>query len=174
MDGVEVRLAMPPDAAAIGDVEVSVQGPYEQLHEAALELIRKDLSRIAAGLVLRRTWVATVGQDIVGFAKCSYQDRSTARSRDLPEGWYLSGITVARPWRRKGIGRRLVQVRLDWLHEQTTLVYYNTGLENDASVALHSTFGFERVEPDVLAPAPHGRRTLQRLFRRTGVPDSDP
>jgi ribosomal protein S18 acetylase RimI-like enzyme len=164
-ESVVIRSAVPGDGHGIAIVQTGVDGPYEQPFEQVVPLIEKDLSNIAEGLVFRHTWVAMAQEEIVGFCKCTCRELDPQNFPDLPAGWYLSGITVASTWRRRGISREMVRTRLDWLANQTDAVYYHTGLDNHASVALHHDFGFEEIHGNVLSPAPHGRTSVQRLFR---------
>lgn len=162
--GAFLRMAKPSDARSIALTEVASNGPYPKPFEDIVTLITKDLTRISLNQVRRKVWVALVGDQVVGFAICSHRDKNDMFP-DLPQGWYLSGVTVAPNWRRKGIGRRLVLARIHWRQSQTSTIYYNTEIHNQASEAMHREFGFVQIQSHVLSPAPQGRKTRQRLFR---------
>ena len=57
-------------------------------------------------------FVAVSGGDIVGCAAVRKRERVG----------YLYGLAVDKPWRRRGIGHALTEVRLDWLREQNAQV----------------------------------------------------
>ncbi|WP_454226258.1 GNAT family N-acetyltransferase [Propioniciclava flava] len=63
--------------------------------------------------------------------------------RNAPDGWYLSGVVIAPDARRRGLGRRLTQERIDWALERGSAVYYVVAASNWASRALHGELGFE-------------------------------
>ena len=66
---------------------------------------------------------------------------------------YLQRVAVATDHRRRGIARDLVADALRWMHERRRLhALVNTGVGNEAALALYSDFGFERLD-DVLTIA---------------------
>jgi len=162
---VQFRVAESPDALAISGVETAVYGPYSEPLLETLDLISSELSGIASGEIPRKTWVAEAAGKIVGFAKCRLVPPHDQEVLNVSDGWMLSGVTVEQKWRRRGIGRQMVQLRLDWLAERTSTVFYSTGLSNHASVRLHTGFGFVELDTPMMAPSPSGKPTLQRWFR---------
>ena len=139
-----------------------VYGPYEKRlgkpHEEVVQMISK------AQNIDRPAWVAEVNGEIVAYAKVTDKDIREKKDQAILPGWVLSGIAVATPWQRKGIGRRLVQKRLDWLKQHTERVYYTTGPENHSSAALHESFGLVELEKLRMTEGPPGKFTLQRWF----------
>ncbi|MFT5199321.1 MAG: L-amino acid N-acyltransferase YncA [Planctomycetota bacterium] len=91
-------------------------------------------------------FVARAETQILGFAWIS-----RLSPRDLPRGWYLSGIVVAPASRRQGVGLALTQERLRWLGERTRTAFYITSSSNQASIELHEHVGFQEIECDIQA-----------------------
>lgn len=96
-----------------------------------------------------RVFVGTLAGDVVGLAKVS---RLGDDQPSLPGGWYLSGMMVAEPHRRRGIGRRLTEHRIAWLRDRTERIHYFASLRNRASIILHEQLGFEEVRRNIRVP----------------------
>lgn len=62
-----------------------------------------------------------------------------------PAGYYLTGVTVAVPWRRHGLAGRLTRWRMDWAWERDPAVWCFISDENRASLDLHHALGFDLV-----------------------------
>ena len=59
------------------------------------------------------------GPSLVGIAKITrFSPPPDSPPNVAPAGWYLSGVIVAEDHRRRGIGRRLTQARLNWIAER--------------------------------------------------------
>lgn len=154
-----VRRARPEDAAEITRLTCARQGLGESVVRPRIDDELKGLTRDGPGCV----FVAAIGHHLAGFART----RLLEYARDglplvLPEGWYLTGVIVDPPWRRRGLGVVLTSARLDWLRRRTDAAYYVANRTNRASVALHERFGFHEIargfryaraslEPDVSA-----------------------
>lgn len=84
--------------------------------------------------------VAEVDGEVVGLG----QARHVPEGPDgAPGGWYLSGLTVAAGYRRRGLGRRLVLERLARLMARgAEAVHYAAEPDNAATIALHRALGF--------------------------------
>lgn len=105
--------------------------------------------------------VAEVGGRVVGFGQARQVQRSGPSKADSPpNGWYLSGVTVAGEHRRIGVALALTQARLERLGDVP--VHYAAEPENIATISLHERLGFRRAGDITL---PGGDRPLL-LFRR--------
>jgi len=101
----------------------------------------------------QRLWVARHGASTVAFARASRVQRPPACAPNhQPQGWYLSGVIVDPPWRRRGIGKLLTRRRLEFLATRTQEVFYLVNAQNRASIDLHEEFGFEERTRDFVAP----------------------
>jgi transposase len=88
----------------------------------------------------RQFLVAEVDGDVVGFGQMRHVERDDAAPGEAPAGWYMSGVTVAPPFRRRGVGLALTLARLDRLVGEA--VYYAAEPDNEATVRLHEGVGF--------------------------------
>jgi ribosomal protein S18 acetylase RimI-like enzyme len=88
--------------------------------------------------------VAEVAGEVVGFGQARVTENPDNHPLLPPSGWYLSGMTVAPAWRRRGIGEALTRGRLELLAGQATRVHYLADPENIATIALHAKLGFTR------------------------------
>jgi ribosomal protein S18 acetylase RimI-like enzyme len=93
----------------------------------------------------RHFLVALVGRQIAGFGQSRRVVRGGSGDDEAPGGWYLSGVTVAAPHRRKGIGHRLTAERLQRLRPLTDVVHYAADPAGEATIAMHEAFGFRQV-----------------------------
>ncbi len=113
----------------------------------------------------RRSFVEILGRDdqhtvvavhddrVVAYASTAYlrlSDRTGAVN--APDAWYLTGVVVAPEVRRRGVGRRLTEARLDWLAARTDAVWYFAAALNRASLDLHAELGFQEVTRDFAVP----------------------
>lgn len=101
--------------------------------------------RIAQALDGERSVVvlARVGAEIAAYANAAYLP---AHPEDgAPGGYYLTGVTVARRWRRRGLGGLLTRWRMDWVWEREQSVWCFVSSQNRASLDLHRRLGFEVV-----------------------------
>ncbi len=85
--------------------------------------------------------VAVVEGEIVGFGQMRLVRRDVGVEDQPPSGWYLSGVTVAPGYRRRGIGVALTRARLDRL--QGEVVYYAAEPDNEPTIRLHERLGFQ-------------------------------
>lgn len=146
--GLLVRDAAVLDAAGIARIDAHWTGRKAEEIEP---LVRSDLDAIAQGAVERYTCVGVIQDAVVAYGRCAFLRQYSG----LPDGWYLIGLFVAPASRRRGIGQRLIQHRLDWLSRRTDTVYYFTAEDNLASIDVHSRFGFREVSRG-LAVSPPG------------------
>ncbi len=93
----------------------------------------------------RHLLVALVGRQIAGFGQSRRVVRRGSGDDEAPDGWYLSGVTVAAPYRRRGIGHRLTAERVERLRPLTDVVHYAADPAGEATIAMHEAFGFHQV-----------------------------
>lgn len=99
----------------------------------------------------RRLWVATTGRRVVAYGRLGRHDPAEDLGTN-PAGWYLDGLIVAGPWRRRGIGAALTGRRLEWLSGRTGAAYYVANENNLSSIALHAAFGFVEIARGIRFP----------------------
>lgn len=96
--------------------------------------------------------VAEVDGVVAGHAAARWLSIDAKLARVVTDGWYLTGLLVDPAYRRRGLGRRLVQARLDWLDARTDCSWFFAAATNPASLALHEPFGFVEVTRDFTVP----------------------
>jgi ribosomal protein S18 acetylase RimI-like enzyme len=140
--GVVVRPAAMGDVHAIARISADREGEDIDKHIAGC---RRELAGGEAGrrlLVL----VAELDGNVIGFGKARYiAEKGAAGGAASPGGWYLTGVVVAPPFRRRGVGSRLTVERLRWIAERSRCAYYFSNAENRVSIALHDRLGFSEV-----------------------------
>lgn len=85
--------------------------------------------------------VAERNTRVWGYGKAEWLD-PRAHGGDAPVGWYLTGLVVAPPARRRGVGTVLTHSRLERLRSVTPEVWYFANVRNRATIALHERHGF--------------------------------
>ena len=145
-----VRRAGPNDTSAIAEIAFERDGGIleEHRHGAAAEIELQGMDK-PTRLVL----VAVTNGVIAGFGRARYSLTPEGESsEEFPEGWYLSGVSVAPRFRRHGVGLRLTEERILWVAERATVVRYFASLQNRASIALHEKLGFKEVRRATFHP----------------------
>jgi aminoglycoside 6'-N-acetyltransferase I len=137
-----VRYAISEDAEAMGRLSADREGGDAAAHVAGC---RRAIERCRMGrtsLVL----VAESEHGIIGFGKVKHLSEERPDGGGVtPEGWYLTGVVVDPRFRRRGVGARLTEVRLQWISERSRFAYYFSNARNPVSIALHERFGFIEV-----------------------------
>ncbi|WP_245544738.1 GNAT family N-acetyltransferase [Mobilicoccus pelagius] len=88
---------------------------------------------------------------VAGYGKATLLNMEGARN--APPGWYLTGVVVDPPFRRRGVGERLTRTRLDELRRRGVPdVRYFANARNLASLRLHERLGFREVTRDFSVP----------------------
>ena len=82
---------------------------------------------------------AKVEGNVIGFGRARSLKCLDA---EVPQGWYLMGIIIADPYRRRGIATELTRLRLAWIAEHAGEAYYFANSLNLASIDLHRRLGF--------------------------------
>ena len=111
--------------------------------------------------------------DVVGYGWVSYLTPVEHGGRNAPDGWYLSGVVVAPAFRRRGVGRRLTQARVEWVLERGEPAFYAVSGSNRASRALHAELGFRELTDDFTIPGVVFGRGDGILCRVDARPDAE-
>jgi ribosomal protein S18 acetylase RimI-like enzyme len=96
--------------------------------------------------------VAEVDGVVAGHAGAAWLSFDSELADNVKDGWYLTGIVVEPAQRRRGIGRSLVQARLDWLASRADRAWYFASAQNQASLLLHRGLGFSEVSRRFTVP----------------------
>lgn len=96
--------------------------------------------------------VAEHHREVIGYAWLAWLTPEADGGHSAPDGWYLSGVVVAPAFRRRGVGRRLTQARVDWVLERGESAFYVVSASNQASRTLHAELGFREVASDFVLP----------------------
>lgn len=100
----------------------------------------------------RQTFVALKNGRVIGYASITWMDPVADGGANAPEGWYLTGVVVDSHLRRRGVGRRLTEARLEWLSGRTDRAWYFAAAVNRSSLDLHTALGFREVTRDFSIP----------------------
>jgi ribosomal protein S18 acetylase RimI-like enzyme len=101
----------------------------------------------------RATFVALLDGQVAGYGTAGWFTPSrTDPATAIPDGWYLLGLVVGPQSRRQGVGRQLTAARLRWLGTRGRRVSYFVSSANRASIALHTTLGFQLIANDIKVP----------------------
>ncbi|TRV79778.1 GNAT family N-acetyltransferase [Streptomyces sp. 130] len=123
------------DAQALAVLQTAVRGgpvaPWA-------ERIERVVSGARSAVVLARVEGETVGYGNVAFLPEHPLDGA-------PGGYYLTGVTVAPPWRRRGIGEALTRWRMAWTWERSDVSWCFASARNQTSLDLHQALGFTEV-----------------------------
>jgi Ala-tRNA(Pro) deacylase len=135
--------------------------------EPAEAFLRRILAGIDEHPEERALFVAERDGRVVGYSRVGwFSPPPDAPPEMVPEGWLLAGIVVDPAYRRQGIGRALTEARLDWLDARGGPAHYWTDVDNVASIALHSAYGFEPIGRDFVFVKPHRDDAPRTLYRR--------
>lgn len=89
----------------------------------------------------RLVMVAEHDGQVHGYGSATFLEEVAQEGTDSP-GWYLTGVVVAPPSRRHGLGHQLTAARLEALARVADTAWYFVNARNRASIALHAKFGF--------------------------------
>lgn len=117
-------------------------------------------------------FVAEHEGEVIGYGWLAWLDPEAQGGRNAPEGWYLGGVVVAPAFRRRGLGRRLTQARIDWALDRADAVHYVVSASNQASRTLHATLGFAEITTDFRFPGVVFSRDDGILCRLDRRPDA--
>jgi len=128
----------------------------EDLPACAVLLASRDGGTASSWLSRLRIWleagqllfVAVHQGKVVGYARLAWQTPEAIGGRNVPGGYYLSGIIVAPEFRRRGIGRALTKARCAWARDRGRRTYFVVNATNHASMDLHREIGFRELTRD--------------------------
>lgn len=143
-ESIRIREAQPEDAAALiayfrrifaepGINLITEVDEFSPTVEAESRFIR-ELSRAANSLVLVATW----DDHIVGQLTLEGGRRRNVRHNAV------LGITVAREWRGKGVGHKLIDHAIRWARQSgvVTRIELHVFARNNGAIRLYQSFGF--------------------------------
>lgn len=97
-------------------------------------------------------FVAQDGNDVVGFGAALPMQSVPAIENilqnsgiDTDNSWYMADLGVSEKTRKQGVGRQLVQNRINAIPENA-LIVMRTSVDNVASQALYKSLGFVQIE----------------------------
>ncbi len=142
-----VRSAEPRDEQALLRLRAALW-PEEKPEECLLE-VRLLVTGITPVLLPYKVLIAEMEEAVVGFVEValrSYVDGcETGRPVGFVEGWY-----VAPEFRRRGVGRSLIEAAEAWCREQGCHeIGSDTWIDNEVSQQAHGAVGFEEVERSI-------------------------
>lgn len=143
-----VRLATHADVSGIAAVALTLEGLTLEEHisgaTAEIEMQQKDDP-------LRLVMIAEVDGVVAGYGRARHHETPDGMQPEtFPEGWYLSGLLVAREFRRYGIGLELTRQRISWVGERAKVVRFHTSAKNRASIRMHEKLGFRAIKRDIV------------------------
>jgi ribosomal protein S18 acetylase RimI-like enzyme len=169
--GVRTPVAGVVREAALGDVEPCVR--IMMARQAGSPGRRRARLRHCVQSEADGLFVAEVEGRVAGFGRVQLlTPPPEAPPSGTPLGWYLIGVMVDSRWRRRGLGDALTRARLGWVQPRAKEVWYFANARNQASIDLHSRFGFVEVARDLTVAGVtfEGGNGTGILFRCTGRP----
>lgn len=140
---------MSADVAELSEIEAAREGGEAADYASRLERAITSSGQTGLGLIL----VAERGDRLLALGKVRYfTPADDAPANRAPRGWYLSGVIVVPEYRRRGVGRRLIEARLDWIRERDCSAFYFANIRNRVSIELHREFGFVELTRDFTYP----------------------
>jgi len=140
LDGVLIRDGDIRDVHRVAEIYSEREGDSTARVEP---FVAKEFETHAPAWKERYVCVAVIHGRVEAYGRAGYL-RMTERAgvEGMPDGWYLSGLVVDSAFRRRGIGRQLVEHRLRRLAAVTDQVRYFVSDENRPSIRLHQDLGF--------------------------------
>jgi ribosomal protein S18 acetylase RimI-like enzyme len=155
-----IRSATGADLDRLAAIRAAREGEEPAKSRAVFE---RALARGDDSLLL----VAEIDDDVAGYGRAGrFAPPPDAPSNCAPEGWYLTGVVVAPPHRRRGVGLALTTARLAWIGERADTAWYFANPRNRATIDLHARLGFVEVTRDFWFPGVTFAGGTGVLFRR--------
>ncbi len=167
LDASCIRIARLDDAETL--YAISAERGDESDDEPNLPNVISRIRGELEGIARDAPWcvyVAELAGEVIAYGRV--RDLTHAEDglpTECPEGWYLTGVIVRPPFRRRGLGALLTQARIEWVGERATEVHYVTNKRNVTSIALHARFGFEPTDAEFAYPRAALERGAGRLYR---------
>jgi ribosomal protein S18 acetylase RimI-like enzyme len=89
----------------------------------------------------RSLLVAAVNGHVVGYARLGFVQSDAP----APDGVYLTGLIVDKPYRRRGVAAALIRLAVERAAREADVLWSFYDVENGASAALHDSLGFREV-----------------------------
>jgi GNAT superfamily N-acetyltransferase len=97
--------------------------------------------------------VARAGDELIGYGRTAwFEPDPAAPAKAAPAGYYLIGLVVDPPWRRRGVASAIISARLAWVALRASAAWYFADVRNRVSIQLHEQAGFETVTHDFWFP----------------------
>jgi ribosomal protein S18 acetylase RimI-like enzyme len=147
---LEIREASSADESGIVAIRRERHGGEARRHQ---RWVSQHLRRCSGTPDEHRFVVARSGGAVVGYAAAGrFLPPENSPGNCAPAGFYLRGVVVAVAARRRGIGGALTVDRLRWVGQRATEAFFCTTTDNEASIRLHSAFGFSELTRDFWFP----------------------
>ncbi len=146
---MEISKAVPGDAAAMGRLHAIVHNLHVENLAGRFKAVDVHhlvaVSRATLEQPNAYTVVARINGEIVGFAVGLMRDIPESMFAEKSQHLYLDRIAVDPAFRRKGIGRELVQTLLNYARQEgLKQVVLDTWEFNDGARGFFLSMGFER------------------------------
>lgn len=137
-DGILIRMAAPEDVDGILTVQASAPEAAQWSRAVYAEMMTASMQ---PGVGYRRIVFAAMHTTaVIGFAVVGMLELAEAAECEL------ENMAIAPAWRRRGLGRRLVQTVIGWCAKQKTLqVLLEVRASNTAALELYASMGFQVV-----------------------------
>jgi ribosomal protein S18 acetylase RimI-like enzyme len=146
-----IRLMKPTDAPAILGLWSSLVAHHRQITTDLPAAAPNGAARYTKRLIQRlddpftRILVAEEDGRVVGFALGTILDL-LPDIFDIEPGGYLADIFVDPAWRKRGVGRALVEAMLQWFHEQQVrYIELSVAVRNAEAIAFWKSVGGREV-----------------------------
>jgi aminoglycoside 6'-N-acetyltransferase I len=133
---MEIRKAVREDAAVAASLAIQIWGAHtqEELEEEFVDIIEDGNSAV---------FLAVEEGEATGFAQCGLRHDYVEGTSGGTVG-YLEGIFIKEPYRKKGIGSKLLEACEAWAKGMGCLEFASDcELENDISLQFHLHSGFQ-------------------------------
>ncbi len=155
-----IRLAEANDAARIGEMWAEMVQHHAEFDPATFRATENGADLYAQSIRDRlgdptaRVLVAENGGEVVGYVSGIIADITTELFLPLRCG-FLADIYVSQAYRRKGLGRELVERLCLWFRDQEVAHYeWHVSAKNRAALAFWRALGGETTILRMRAPAP--------------------
>lgn len=133
-----VRKALRKDAREIAQLIAAEYGHTPQsYYQRTLQDLDDPLNKFVC--------LVEIDNKIVGYGRLK-RFEGTHYPYPGPNGWYLMGLLVHPKFRKKGIAKKIIKFRMDFLEKISTHVYYVTNETNAGSIKAHERYGFKEIE----------------------------
>ena len=131
-----------------------------------LDTVLADIETIRTNEKKAFALVVSINRIVIAFAKCVHSNYfNKSIYNDLPKGWYLCDLKVMEKFRRNGIGKLLTLYRLTWISRRSNKAFYYSNVENKASISLHTSIGFKKVNHRIKVLGSCYSKNIGRLYK---------